>query len=282
MSPISAKTYTTEVICLRTVQFGEADKILHLYSPEYGRISAIAKGVKKPGSKLAGACEILGVSEVQLAKGKSLDVLCQYQPRLNFVGIRSDLLKLAYGQLFGELVYATQTETDTDSQDVYARLKQGLTLLDGAEESEITPLALDYQLAFLEAAGFHPNLTECIFTGETLQLAGAGAAVYYCFSPDLGGVTSPERKKAHQQQTGSFGMPWVNISVSTLGVLAQPHHPQWQAGQLLKAQKFLQYYLKQVFEKKLHSYDLVFNLLEGAPSLPLPAGEPVNQPASVS
>lgn len=260
MSPISAKTYTTEVICLRAIEFGEADKILHLYSPEHGRVSAIAKGVKKPHSKMAGACELLSISEVQLAKGKNLDTLCQYQPRNTFVGVRSDLLKLAYGLLFAELV--NLNASDMDSHQMYSLLKDALTMLDQgdphAPEKDVIPLGIEFQIAMLHAAGYHPVLTECILTGEPLDMS----EIYYCFSPELGGITTPERKRKHQMQTGGFGIQWVNVTTTTLKVVSDPHKGTWNTGQLLKAQKFLQYYFKHLFEKNLHAYDLVFNLLE--------------------
>lgn len=256
MSPIAAKTYSTDVICLRTYDFGEADKILHLYSPEHGRISVIAKGVKKTNSKLAGACELLNLSEVQLSKGKNLDVLCQYQPKETFIGIRSDLLKLAYGLLFAELV--NMTAIDMDSHAVFHDLKKALLLLDQADEAETIPLGIEFQLAILQAAGYHPVLNSCIFTSQPLD----PVALYYCFSAQLGGVTTPAQKKKHQIETSSFSEQWVNVSTSTLRALINPYRPDWSISQLYKAQKFLQYYFKQTFEKHLNAYDLVFNLLE--------------------
>ena len=254
--PIAAKTYTAEVICLRAYDFGEADRILHLYSPEHGRISAIVKGAKKPKSKLAGACEPLNISEVMLTKGKNLDVLCQYQPRETFTGVRSDLFKLAYGQLFAELVNLIATEMD--SQQIFRDLKQALQLLDTAKESEVAPIGLEFQLAMLEGAGFHPVLNRCIFTDTVLD----STAVYYCFSSQFGGVTTPAEKRKHLIQTGGEGEQWVNISTTSLRVLNNPHHPDWEPNAIYKAQKFLQYYFKQVFEKPIHAYDLIFNLME--------------------
>jgi DNA repair protein RecO (recombination protein O) len=256
--PITAKTYTTEAICLRAYDFGEADRILHLYSPEYGRISAIVKGAKKAKSKLAGACELLNISEIQLSKGKNLDLLCQYQPRETFIGLRSDLFKLAYGLLFAELV--NLVATDTDSLQIYTDLKQALTLLDNANEAEVAPIGLEFQLAMLHGAGFQPVLNECIFTGTALD----PEAVYYCFSAQLGGVTTPPQKRKHLMETGGQAEQWVNISTTTLRVLNNPHHPEWRMDALYKAQKFLQYYFKQVFEKPLHTYDLIFQLMETA------------------
>lgn len=259
--PITAKTYTTEVICLKTTDFGEADKILQLYSPEHGRISAIAKGVKKPKSKLAGACELLNISEIQLSKGKSLDLLCQYQPRESFPGLRCDLLKLAYGLLMGELLLQTTADADEDSETIYVQVLEGLRALDQAADSEVTPLSIRYQLQWLESAGYNPVLNACIFTGEPLD----ESALYYCFSAALGGITMPARKRREQEAHPSQATEWVNVSTSTLRLLTDPM-AGWDAGQLLKAQKFLRYYFGRVFERNLKAYELLLNLLETAAS----------------
>lgn len=257
MSPITAKTYIADVICLRAIDYGEADRILHLYSPEEGRISAIAKGAKRQKSKLAGACELLNLSEVQLAKGRNLDVLCQYQPRETFIGIRSDVLKLAYGLLFAELIYATEL-ANVDSHHIFALLKHGLEVLNAADPADTVAVGLEFQLALLRAAGFHPVLDACILSGQRLD----STAVYYCFSASLGGVTSPELRKHYVTQHQDAGMEWVNVSTSTLLLLKNPHHADWTAGALLKAQKFLNYYFKKVFEKDMRAYRFIFTLLE--------------------
>ncbi len=260
MSPIAAKTYTTDVICLRAYDFGEADKILNLYSPEHGRISAIAKGVKKSKSKLAGACELLNLSEVQLSKGKNLDLLCQYQPKETYTGIRSDLMKLAYALLFAELVNLTAGEAD--SHLIYGELKNALHLLDQAGEAQVLPLGIEYQLALLQAEGYQPVLTECIFTQQPLDWQ----AMFYCFSAQLGGVTTSDLKRKHQREMGDQGEEWVNVSTSTLRLLQDPYHPGWTTAHFQKAQKFLRYYFQRVVEKSMHAYDLVFTLLAMSPN----------------
>lgn len=262
MSPIAAKTYTTEVICLRAYDFGEADKILNVYSPEHGRISVIAKGVKKAKSKLAGACELLNLSEIQLSKGKNLDLLLQYQPRETFTGIRSDLLKLAYALLFAELVNLTAGEAD--SHLIFVDLKNALHLLDQVGESQVVPLGIEYQLALLQAEGYHPILNECIFTGKPLDWQ----APFYSFSAALGGVTPPSMKRMHQKETGGYSEAWVNVSTSTLKLLQNPYGEGWTTAHFYKAQKFLCYYFQKVVEKSMNAYDLVFNLLEMSLNLP--------------
>ena len=66
------KLYNTEVVVLRKAELGEADSILTLYTPHLGKLKAVAKGVRRPKSKLGGHVELLTYSEVMLAKSKNL------------------------------------------------------------------------------------------------------------------------------------------------------------------------------------------------------------------
>jgi DNA repair protein RecO (recombination protein O) len=266
------KTYTMEVICLRAMDFGESDRIVHLYSAEKGRISAIAKGAKRANSKLAGACERLNLSDVQLASGRSMDVLCQYQPRETFMHLRADLLKLAYGILFADLIDATEA-ANADSHEIFAWLRQGLHALDAAPDSEnaneadsestgiIIGIALAFQSALLEILGTQPVFDTCIFTREPLD----SKALYYCFSPELGGLTSPETRRAQlnlQPHRDTQSLEWVNVSAKTIALLASPNETHWDEKQRIKAQKFLRYYLKKVLDKDVHAFRLIFNIFE--------------------
>ena len=258
---VAGKTYTTEVICLKAIDYGEADRILHLYSPDVGRISAIAKGARKSKSKLAGACELLNLSEVQLSRGKSLDVLTQYQPRQTFTRIRGNLLKLAFAMLYVELIGRMATDYDSDSHAVFGRVRQGLAELDACPEEDtvIIATATLFQVEALEFAGFHPQLDRCIITDEALDLSEP----FYCFSPELGGVASLSTRK--QEAYGTHGTTWVNVSADTLRALAHPFQSEWEGDTRLKSQKFLHYYFRHVFERPMQSGELLFQLLGESP-----------------
>ena len=65
------QTLRTEAIILRRTNYGEADRILNVLTPEHGKVSAIAKGVRKAKSKLAGGLELFAVSDITILKGKS-------------------------------------------------------------------------------------------------------------------------------------------------------------------------------------------------------------------
>lgn len=245
------KTYTTTVFCLKTYDYGEADKVLHLYSPDFGRISAIAKGVKRQKSKLAGACVLLHLSEVQLLRGKSLDTLTQYQSIESFAGIRTDILKLAYASLFAELLNLVATEHDLDSHALFALLESTLHELEplSPEPEAIVPLALGFQTSLLEASGFHPHWHACMATHEPLD----PGQLYYSFSPHLGGVVHPNHTDAFP------GHRWVAVSTRTL--LALSGQSDIQSINLLKAQKFLRFCLTETLERPVKSFEFVLQLL---------------------
>jgi DNA repair protein RecO (recombination protein O) len=254
----SFKTITTDAICLRTYDYAEADKIVHFYSATHGRITGIAKGVKKTGSKLSGACQPMSVSRIQVTDQSGLQRLCQYSPLENFPDTRNNLLKLSCGMLFLELVYLTQD--NIDSETIYHLLLDHLKQQEGAGTEVLTlSTGLVFQVALLQEMGIKPALKQCILTGEVLP-----DQPYYCFSPQLGGVTTPDRKNTCQDST--VNPEWVYISWSTCQLFSLPpsveHLTHMTAKEQLKAQRFLQYYVQTTCEKRISSYDLLLNLLE--------------------
>jgi DNA repair protein RecO (recombination protein O) len=253
------KTYTTEAICLRAMDYGEADRILHLYTPEGGRISAFAKGAKRAKSKLAPACERLNLCEVQLASGRTMETVCQAQSRQSFLGLRQDVLKLSYGMLFADLVAATEA-ANADSHEIFLLLRDSLETLAVAPEEEAMGIGLFFQRAWLDVAGFHPVLDVCILSGERLD----PEALYYCFSAELGGLSMPQTRQ--QWRVGATrqenSLEWVNVSATTIALLDCPRDPRWTDAQRGKAQKFLRYYFAKVLEKDIQAYHFLFQLLD--------------------
>ncbi len=90
------RTYQTEAIVIRKIKLGEADRILTLYTPQLGKIRAVAKGVRRPRSKLAGHLELLTHSLVSLARGRNLDTIIGSQTINSFLLLKSDLELGAY------------------------------------------------------------------------------------------------------------------------------------------------------------------------------------------
>src|SRR5215468_2707066 len=110
MAPVHKHTgrfmpaYTTTGLVLHRLNLGETDKILTLYTREHGKLSAVAKGARRAGSRLSGATELFTDSKFLLATGKTLDIVTQCEIRESFPALRNDLERLARATYFCELL----------------------------------------------------------------------------------------------------------------------------------------------------------------------------------
>jgi len=98
------RNYQAEAIIIKKTKLGEADRILTLYTPHLGKIQAVAKGVRRPRSKLSGHLELLTYSLVSLARGKNLDTITGSQTINSFLPLKSDLELTSYALYITELV----------------------------------------------------------------------------------------------------------------------------------------------------------------------------------
>src|SRR6266566_5993225 len=92
---MAGRSYKTEAVVLRSIRFGEADRVLHLYTHDRGRIGAVAKGVRKTKSRFGGRLEPLSHVALLLYEGRELDIVTQAEALDHFRVIREDLDRLA-------------------------------------------------------------------------------------------------------------------------------------------------------------------------------------------
>src|SRR5438270_11263386 len=123
------RSYSTEAIILKRTDVGEADRIVTLFTPGKGKYHAIAKGTRRPVSKLAGHLELLSRSQLQVALGRNLDIVTQAEGRENFLHLRSDLWHMTCGFYLAELVDRF-AEDSTPHLEIYALLLEALRYLD--------------------------------------------------------------------------------------------------------------------------------------------------------
>ena len=122
------KTYRTQAIVLRRTNYGEADRVVQLLTPE-GRRSVMARGVRKEKSKLAGGIELFAVSDVVIGEGKGdLGVLTSAKLVQFYRHILEDYDRLQFGYLAIKLV-ARASET-VDEPEWFDLLKEVLMALD--------------------------------------------------------------------------------------------------------------------------------------------------------
>ena len=212
----------TEAIVLRSMRFGEADRILHLYTPRRGRVSAIAKGVRKTKSRFGGRLEPFFRVDMVLYEGKS-DMLTVQQantvaghPRLReHAGALDSAARAcdAVGRLFA---------TDDPHPEVYNLLANQLGLLDGEPAAQATPQnAIAFRLKLLVAAGLAPQLSACASCGESDHLSGFSGAAggVVCASCEAGSFALDQ--PAHDFLVAALGNPLSQAPGASRSVVAQ-------------------------------------------------------------
>lgn len=177
------RVYQTEAITLKRTNLGEADRIMTLYTPQLGKIKAIAKGARRPGSKLGGHIEPLTHSLIMLARGRNLDIITQTQTINSFLPLRNDLWRTTWGLYTCELVDCF-TEERLTNRPIFDLLLNTFNWLCEANNSE---LVLRYfELHLLNYLGYRPQLRQCVICNSPLQPKPN------FFSPHQGGILCPD------------------------------------------------------------------------------------------
>ena len=180
--------YRTEAIVLRSLRFAEADRILHLYTSERGRIGAIAKGIRKTRSRFGARLEPLSHVELQLHEGSGeLQTITGVDLKRSHREAREQPYRFDVGLVGAEAMLRLFAEPEANER-AFTALARFLDLLDEAPVPEgdgtrpaLDPLALAFQLKLLWLAGYLPHLTSCVECGATGDVVGfsarAGGAV---------------------------------------------------------------------------------------------------------
>jgi DNA repair protein RecO (recombination protein O) len=172
-----AGSLKTEGIVLRSLRYGEADRILHLYTPDRGRVSAIAKGVRRARSRFGGRLEPFFRLSLVLYEGRSeMLTVTSAETVAAYPRLREDARTLDGAARACEAVARVFDDGDPHA-GVYHLLANELALLDGDPARAGRANALAFRLKLLLAAGFAPHLASCASCGEQEHLVGfSGAA----------------------------------------------------------------------------------------------------------
>ncbi len=153
------RDYQTEAVIISKIKLGEADRILTLCTPDHGKIRAVAKGVRRPNSKMAGHLELLTYSQIRLARGRNLETVTGCQTIEAFIPLKNDLWLTSSGLYAAELI--NQFTVEHLPNPVLFQLF--LETLHRLSRAECPDLTLRYfELHLLELAGFRPQLHECV------------------------------------------------------------------------------------------------------------------------
>ena len=176
---MGSRTYKSEAIVLRSLRFSEADRILHIYTAERGRIGAIAKGVRKTKSRFGARLEPLSHVELMLHEGAGeLQTITGVELLRSHHAVREDNYRLSVGLIGAEAMLRLFGEPEANER-AFGALARFLDLLDELAPTEsrpaVDPLGLSFQLKLLWLAGYLPHLTSCVECGSDAQLVGFSA-----------------------------------------------------------------------------------------------------------
>lgn len=223
-------SYRTEVVVLRSIRFGEADRILHLYSSTRGRVGAIAKGARRPRSRFGGRLEPFFRLDLMLHEGRGElatvtgAATVDGHPRLRESAEALD----AAGR--GCDAVLRLFDAAEPNPAAYYLLCRYLALLDGQESVDGNgagdgaaglALALAFRLKLTLAAGFAPELGSCARCGEGDGLVGFSGAAggVVCSACEGGGFELSA--DAHRFMVEALGAPLAEVPAARDGALRQ-------------------------------------------------------------
>jgi DNA repair protein RecO (recombination protein O) len=176
-----SRPWKTEAVVLRSIRFGEADRILHLFTLERGRVGAIAKGARKTRSRFGARLEPFSHVELLLHEGRGeLHTVTGADLVRSHDASRTDAYRMAVGHIGLEAVLRLFFEGDANPR-AFGGLTRFLALLDEIEtappaQPTLDPLVLSFQLKLLWLAGYLPHLGGCASCGAAAPLVGFSAA----------------------------------------------------------------------------------------------------------
>ncbi len=238
------RVYRTEVVILRRQNFGEADRLLTVFSKDRGKLRVIAKGVRRPRSRKAGHLEPFTRVQLMLARGRELDIITQAEAMDPYSRICEDLLRLGQAAYVVELLDAFTIDRDENSA-LYRLLVNTLERLSAGADPEI--VLRYYELRLLEVSGYRPELFRCLGCGEEVHPEDQ------FFSPQEGGVIC---KHCGQERMGVRRMSLNALKVlryyqrNTFAYVSSVHI-RAQTHEELRA--LMEEYLSYILERKLNS-----------------------------
>jgi DNA repair protein RecO (recombination protein O) len=177
---MAGRTTKTEAVVLRSLRLGEADRVLHLYTLEYGRLGAVAKGIRRTKSRFGARLEPLSHVELMVHLGRGeLGTVTGVQLIRPHQAARADSYRLGVGLVGAEAMLRLYTEQEPTAR-AFGAITRFLDLADtlpsrAPARPAIDPLALAFQLKLLWLSGYAPHLGACADCSAAAPLVGYSA-----------------------------------------------------------------------------------------------------------
>jgi len=174
------RRYVTDAIVLSRFNLGEADRVLTLVTPGHGKLKAIAKGIRRPTSRLGGSLEPFAELHVALAHGRTFDVVTEVRVGHAWLRLRDSLPGAATAWYLAELADRSLEERG-DAESIYGLLRRAYELLDAGMTAD--RVARWYEMRLADELGMRPEVDRCVECDRTLEVTGS-----FRWVPALGGV----------------------------------------------------------------------------------------------
>ncbi len=239
------RSIRVQAIVLRHADWGEADRLVTLYTCEQGKLRAVAKGARKITSRKAGHLEPFTQVKLQLARGRDLFIVTQAETVEAYLPLRESLVLTGYGSYVVELLDRFVYEEEGANPNLFRLLADTLARL--ADNQDPWLSVRYYEMRLLDHLGFRPQLFACANCGRVIEPEGQ----FFSFS--LGGVICPRCGQ---------GLPNLRpISVETLKYLR--HFQRSSYGEAARArpslearteaESLMQGYFTYLLERELNS-----------------------------
>ena len=158
----------TEGVVVRTRNLGEADRIVILLTADHGLVSCVARGARKPKSRVGGQTDLLRHISAALVAGRSeLLVISQVETIDAHLGLQTDLDRLTLGSHMAESSEQFSTE-GAENRDLFHLLRDSLGYAESADVATLRMLRLWHDVQMLTVSGWEPELFRCVRTGVEL------------------------------------------------------------------------------------------------------------------
>lgn len=249
-------TYNSEAIVLRSRKFSEADALLTLCSRNHGKISAIAKGVRKPKSTKRGGVQLFTHAIYSLRSGRNMDQVDQCEITSSFGKLWGDLDRLSYATYVTELADGFLLEGERN-EELFLLLLTTLHLMEVYDPALVSVI---FQIRLMQIMGYHPQLEKCVHCNQPIH------EVRNRFSAQLGGVLcsnctsrDPFAISCHQGHLATIRQ-MAKINLAKLGILKiSPDY-------LRELEKIFRIYVGFHLEKRVKSWDFINSMQESSSS----------------
>ena len=171
--------FETKAVVIRHIPLGEADRLVTFFSQKFGKVRAIARGVRRYKSKMSGHLDILNLVTISIGKGKGIDVIIEVDTLNDHSKIKKDLKSIAMAVYLAELVESVSME-ESPNEKLFSMFVSALTKLPDLDEH--TSVLRYFEIKLLDDSGFGPELNNCLECFKVLPPAD------HYFSTDNGGL----------------------------------------------------------------------------------------------